>query len=77
MEVSNHKTFMDTLGWTTLKLTAINVIDKAREAELIVMYDYPFMAGLRKPVTIFAAVLAVFLTAFAVGRIDTSIGKKA
>ena len=77
MEVSNHKTFMDTLGRTTLKLTAMNVVDEAREADLVVAYDYPFTAGLRKPMTIFAAVLAVFLTAFAVGRIDTSIGKKA
>ena len=77
MDVTKHKTFMDTLGRTTLKLTAMNVVDEAREAELVVLYDYPFTAGLRKPVTIFAAVLAVFVTAFAIGKIDTSIGKKA
>ena len=75
-EITRHKTFMDTLGRTTLTLTARNVVDEAREADLIVLYDYPWTAGLRKPVTIFVAVLAVFLTAFAVGRIDTSIGKK-
>ena len=74
-EVSRHKTFMDTLGRTALKLTARNVVDEAREAELIVVYDYPFAAGLRKPLTIFAAIMAVFLTAFALSRVDTSIGK--
>ena len=35
-EVSLHKTFMDTLGRTTLKLTATNVVDRSREQDLIV-----------------------------------------
>ena len=35
-EVSKHKTFMDTLGRTTLKLTAMNVVDGLRDRDLIV-----------------------------------------
>ena len=35
-ETSLHKTFMDTVGRSELKLSAINLIDEARDAELIV-----------------------------------------
>ena len=35
-EITSHKTFMDTLGRTTLKLTAMNVIDGSRDQDLIV-----------------------------------------
>lgn len=68
---------MDTLGRTTLTLTAMNVIDDSRDTNLVVSYEYPFMAGFRKPITIFAGVLAVFTTAWVIGQVDTSIGKKA
>ena len=34
---SNHLTFMDTLGRTSLKLTAINVIDESRDTALTVI----------------------------------------
>ncbi|KAI9880015.1 MAG: dolichyl-diphosphooligosaccharide--protein glycosyltransferase subunit 1 [Pleopsidium flavum] len=75
-ETSLHRTFMDTLGRTTLKLTALNVVDESRDADLIVTYEYPFMAGLRKPLTIILGVMGVFLAAWTVGRLDVSIGKK-
>ena len=35
-ETSSYKTFMDTLGRTTLKLTAMNVVDASRDQDLIV-----------------------------------------
>ena len=73
---SFHRTFMDTLGRTTLTLTAVNVVDEARDVPLLVKYDYPFAAALRKPLTIFAGILAVFATAWAVGNIDISIGRR-
>ena len=66
---------MDTLGRTTLKLTAMNVVDESRDEDLLVTYDYPFTAAFRKPITIFAGVLAVFVTAWGVGQLDVSIGK--
>ena len=74
-EISSHKTFMDTVGRTTLKLTAMNVVDEARDKYLIVIYDYPFMAAYRKPLTIFAGIMAVFATAWGVGRLDVSIAR--
>ena len=66
---------MDTVGRTTLKLTAMNVVDESRDEDLLVTYDYPFTAAFRKPITIFVGVLAVFVTAWGVGQLDVSIGK--
>ena len=71
-----HKTFMDTTGRTTLTIVAINVVDDLRDRELIVTYDYPFLAGLRKPLVIFGGVLSLFITAWAVGSLDVGIKGK-
>ncbi|KAI4117494.1 MAG: hypothetical protein LQ338_007542 [Usnochroma carphineum] len=71
-----HSTFMDTVGRTTLKLTAMNVVDETRDKPLLVTYDYPFSAAFRKPITIFLGVMAVFVTAWGIGRLDVSIGKQ-
>jgi len=75
-ELSLHKTFMDTLGRTELKLKAWNVVDEARDAEVVVMYEYPFFAAYRKPMSIFVALLGVFAVTWAVGTVDTSIGRR-
>lgn len=37
-EISLHKSFMDTLGRTTLTLVALNIIDESRDQEIIVSY---------------------------------------
>ena len=66
---------MDTVGRTTLTLTAMNVGDESRNEELIVTYDYPFAAAFTKPISIFAGVLAVFVAAWGIGQLDVSIGK--
>lgn len=73
---SLHKTFMDTLGRTTLSLTAINLVDEFRERDLIVTYDYPWAAGFRKPIVITLGMFSVFVAAWIFGNLDTSIGKK-
>jgi len=68
---------MDTTGRTALTLTAINVVDDLRDRELIVTYDYPLLAGLRKPLVIFTGVMSLFFAAWAIGSVDTSIkGRK-
>jgi len=75
--ISLHMTFMDTIGRTMLNLNAINIVDDFRGRELIITYDYPFMAGLRKPLVIFCAVFTVFITAWGIGSLDVGIrGKK-
>ncbi|KAL6707812.1 dolichyl-diphosphooligosaccharide--protein glycosyltransferase subunit 1 [Coniothyrium glycines] len=73
---SLHTTFMDTIGRTTLSLTAINLSDDFRDRDLIVTYDYPWTAGYRKPVVITLGIFAVLAAVLVLGSIDTSIGKK-
>jgi oligosaccharyltransferase complex subunit alpha (ribophorin I) len=72
---SLHRTFMDTLGRTTLSLTAINLVDDFRDRDLIVTYDYPWTAGYRKPVVITLGMFALFAGIWVLSSIDTSIGK--
>jgi oligosaccharyltransferase complex subunit alpha (ribophorin I) len=68
---------MDTVGRTTLTLTARNVVDEIRDRELIVTYEYPLLAGLRKPMILFASVTALFVAAWAIGSLDVGIaGRK-
>lgn len=50
--ISLHRTFMDTLGRTTLTLTALNVIDDSRDTELIVrlpLFPTPTSFSLSSP----------------------------
>ncbi len=56
-----------------LTLTALNVVDDLRDRELIVTYDYPLLAGLRKPLVIFASFLSLFVAAWAIGSLDVGI----
>ncbi|KAH9215587.1 oligosaccharyltransferase alpha subunit [Leptodontidium sp. 2 PMI_412] len=76
-DISLHRTFMDTTGRTSLTLTAINIVDDLRDRELIVTYDYPLLAGLRKPLVIFTSFVSLFFAAWAIGSLDVSIrGRK-
>lgn len=71
-----HKTFMDTLGRTTLTLSAINVVDELKDIQVLVSYEYTFMSALRKPLSIIAGFSAVYVVAWLVSLVDTSIGRK-
>ena len=71
-----HKTYLDTLGRTTLTITARNLVDEFRDRELIVSYEYPFAAGLRKPLVVFVCMLGLFVTAWVVGGVEVKFSKK-
>jgi oligosaccharyltransferase complex subunit alpha (ribophorin I) len=75
-EHSLHKTFMDTLGRTELKLSARNVVDENRETNVIVTYEYPSFAMFRKPLAISVGLAVTFALAWGIGSIDTSIGRR-
>jgi oligosaccharyltransferase complex subunit alpha (ribophorin I) len=59
-----------------LTLTARNIVDDMRDREIIVTYDYPLLAGLRKPLVIFASISAMFVAAWAIGSLDVGITEK-
>ena len=61
---------MDTIGRSTLKLTALNVVDDFRGKDLVVTYDYPFLAGFRKPIVIFTSLMGTFGVAYLISRLD-------
>lgn len=67
---------MDTTGRTALTLTAINIVDDFRDRELIVTYDYPVLAILRKPLVIFITTVSLFAAAWGIGSLDVSIRGK-
>lgn len=68
-----HKTFMDTTGRTMLTLTARNIVDESRGKDIIVTYDYPLLAGLRKPLVIFGTLASLFVAVWAIGSMDVGI----
>ncbi|KAF3939351.1 hypothetical protein ABW19_dt0205844 [Dactylella cylindrospora] len=70
-----HKTFMDTVGRTTLKLTIDNVVDDLKNKDIIVTYNYSTLAAFRKPVTVLVSVFSLYVIYAILGRIDLSIGK--
>ncbi|KAL5333433.1 Ribophorin I [Aspergillus crustosus] len=74
--LSSHKTFLDTLGRTTLTLTVENLTDEARDSQLVITYDYTLFDALRKPVTITIGLFSVFVAAWAITNIDVSIKKR-
>ena len=72
-----HKTFMDTIGRPTLVITAHNVVEEWRDrGSLIVTYEYPWIAGFRKPITISVAIFGAFFTAWVIGNLSVRIGKQ-
>ncbi|KAJ9223098.1 hypothetical protein DTO169C6_4572 [Paecilomyces variotii] len=74
--ITKHITYMDTLGRTALTLTVNNLSDEARDSQLLVIYEYPFLASLRKPLTIFSGFITIFFTVWLIGKIDVSIKKR-
>ncbi|CAL5874951.1 uncharacterized protein PFLUO_LOCUS9254 [Penicillium psychrofluorescens] len=74
--LSSLKTYMDTLGRTTLTLEVDSLTDEARNSQLVITYEHSLVDSLRKPATMFAGVLSVFVAAWLIGKIDISIKKR-
>jgi oligosaccharyltransferase complex subunit alpha (ribophorin I) len=69
-DVEVHRTFLDTIGRTALVIQGRNLVDDLRDRELVVTYDYPLTAALRKPVIVFSSALVVFATAWLLGNVE-------
>lgn len=76
VEVGTHKTYLDTVGRTSLVITAHNLIDEHRDRELFVSYDYTLLASLQKPLVIFTSLMGLFALTWAVGRVETKFSYK-
>lgn len=69
-DIEIHQTFLDTTGRTVLVIKARNLVDELRERELIVSYDVPLEAEIRKPVVVFVSALVLFIAAYIIGGIQ-------
>ncbi|KAF4469416.1 oligosaccharyl transferase complex subunit ost4 [Fusarium albosuccineum] len=49
------KTYLDTVGRTTVTIKARNLVDEFRDRQLIISYDAPLSSALRKPLVIFVS----------------------
>ncbi|KAF9880042.1 oligosaccharyltransferase alpha subunit [Colletotrichum karsti] len=74
--VGTHKTYLDTIGRTSVVIKAHNLVDELRDREVVVTYDYSVASALRKPLIVFASMVFVFVAAWVVGGLNPTIAKK-
>ncbi|KAI0775924.1 oligosaccharyl transferase alpha subunit [Trametes elegans] len=73
--ISNHITYLDTIGRPKITLKYRDLTDK-HAGTLYVTYKVPFRAHLRKPLAVATAFLGVFAVAIAWKRVDIRIRRK-
>ena len=74
-EISVHKTYLDTLGRTSVTIKAQNLVDEFRDRDVIISYETSLMDTLRKPIVVFGSVMAVFVAAWAAGQVQVGFSK--
>jgi oligosaccharyltransferase complex subunit alpha (ribophorin I) len=71
-----HHTFLDSLGRTAVKLTFENIVDEKKGRDLVVMYEYPRFAGLRKVIVVAGGVFTIFVARIVGGWILGNNGRQ-
>ena len=56
-------------------IKARNLVDDFRDRELVVSYDYPLTASLRKPVIVIASSMAFFAGIWLLGNLNLQFSK--
>ncbi|KAM0342767.1 hypothetical protein ACHAPU_009259 [Fusarium lateritium] len=64
------RTYLDTIGRTHINIKARNLVDEFRDRHLIISYDAPLSGTLRKPLVVFASVMVVVITTWALGQVQ-------
>lgn len=70
------QTYLDTLGRTSVTIKAQNLVDEFRDRELIILYDAPLSAALRKPIVVFSSMLSLFVLTWAIGKVQVGFKAK-
>lgn len=73
--VGVHKTYLDTLGRTSVTIKAQNLVDEFRDRHVIITYDATLASALRKPILVFASMMAIYASAWVVGSIRVGFAK--
>ncbi|KAG6030856.1 hypothetical protein E4U19_000219 [Claviceps sp. Clav32 group G5] len=71
-----HKTYLDTIGRTSVTIKAHNLVDEFRDRDIIISYETSSFDTLRKPFIVFGSMMAVYAAAWAVGKVDVGFAKK-
>jgi oligosaccharyltransferase complex subunit alpha (ribophorin I) len=72
-----HHSFLDSFGRTAVRLTFENVVDEKRGQEMVVIYEYPRFAGLRKVIVVALGVFTIFAVRLGGGWLfEGGIGRK-
>ncbi|KAH9998905.1 Ribophorin I [Xylariaceae sp. FL0662B] len=74
--VDLQSAYLDTVGRTVLTIKARNLVDDFRDRELIVSYDYPFVASLRKPLIVFTSMVTVFVGMWVISKVEVKFSTK-
>lgn len=74
--IDRQKTYLDTIGRTVLTIKTKNLVDDFKERELIVSYDYSFIASLRKPLVVFSSMLTLFVGIWVLSKVEVKISTK-
>lgn len=71
-----YKTYLDTVGRTSVTIKAHNLVDEFRDRDIIISYETSSFDTLRKPFIVFGSMMAVYAAAWAVGKVDVGFAKK-
>ncbi|RYP47054.1 hypothetical protein DL768_006849 [Monosporascus sp. mg162] len=74
--IDRQQTYLDTIGRTVLTIKARNLVDDFRGRDLIVSYDYSFIASLRKPLVIFSSMMTVFVGIWVLSKVEVKFSTK-
>ncbi|PNY20636.1 Dolichyl-diphosphooligosaccharide-protein glycosyltransferase subunit 1 [Tolypocladium capitatum] len=74
--VGAHKTYLDTIGRTAVTIKARNLVDEFRDRDLIISYETSLFDTLRKPFIVFSSMMAVYIAAWAIGKLEVGFAKK-
>lgn len=70
-----HQTYLDTIGRTSVTLRARNLVDEFRDRQLLISYDLTLSSVLRKPLVVFGSMMAIYVAAWAVGKVQMGFSK--
>ncbi|KAG6041034.1 hypothetical protein E4U41_006124 [Claviceps citrina] len=73
--VSVHKTYLDTIGRTSVTFKARNLVDEFRDRDIIISYETSVFDTLRKPLIVFGSMMMVYAAAWAVGKVEVGFAK--
>ena len=74
--VESHSTFLDTAGRACVVIRARNLVDEFRDRDVLVSYEVPWRAMLRKPAVVFIGALAGYVVWSIVSRFEVRFSRK-